>query len=185
MIFPTDLAFDNFVLLLGDSSISGKVYGPKWSIRSFSKTQRPKTFTFRGRYIFRSPYIITRSRRYSYRKKSYTRGLPKCPKIAVTEIGHLYEYAYRCKNTPFSLWNEAFWHRWLERDQIDVEMPHFRLHPSHRCQKASFQREKRNGPFWHRYAYSYKWPISVTAILGHFGNPRVMSSCPIKFRNII
>ena len=27
--------------------------------------------------------------------------------------------------------------------------------------------------FWHRYAYSCKWPVSVTAILGHFGNPRV------------
>ena len=57
--------------------------------------------------------------------KYHTRGLPKCPKIAATEIGHLHDYAYRCQNAPFlfSLWNEAFWHRWLERDHIDVEMP--------------------------------------------------------------
>ena len=66
----------------------------------------------------------------------HTRGLPKCPKMAVSQIGHLHEYAYQCQNAPFlfSLWN---------------------------------------GAFWHRYAYSCKWPISVTAILRHFGDPRV------------
>ena len=60
-----------------------------------------------------------------------TRGLPKCPKMAVAEIGHSHEYASRCQN-------------------------------------ASFQKEKRNGAFWHRHAYSCEWPISATAILGHF-----------------
>ena len=35
------------------------------------------------------------------RWEKYTRGLPKCPKMAVTEIDHLHEYAYRCQNAPF------------------------------------------------------------------------------------
>ena len=30
-----------------------------------------------------------------------TRGLTKYPKIDVTDIGHLHEYAYGCQNTPF------------------------------------------------------------------------------------
>ena len=40
----------------------------------------------------------------------------------------------------------------------DVKMPHVK---------------GKNGAFWHRYAYSYKRPISVTVISGHFGNRRV------------
>ena len=64
--------------------------------------------------------------------------------MAVTEISHLHEYAYRCQNAPFlfSLWNEAFWHRWLVRDRKwgilaflhrfghilvkEAKMPHFK-----------------------------------------------------------
>ena len=72
--------------------------------------------------------------------------MPKCPKMAVTEIGHLHEYAYRCQNAPFH-----FSLRWQVRDR----------------------REKWIGAFWHRYAYSCKWPISVAAILGHLGIPCV------------
>ena len=34
---------------------------------------------------------------------SGTRGLPKHNKKAVTEIGHLHEYAYRCQNTTVSV----------------------------------------------------------------------------------
>ena len=30
-----------------------------------------------------------------------TRGLPKCPKMAVAEIGHSHEYASRCQNASF------------------------------------------------------------------------------------
>ena len=43
-----------------------------------------------------------------------TRGLLKCPKMTVAEIGRLHEYAYRCQNGPFRFppWNEAFWHRY-------------------------------------------------------------------------
>ena len=33
--------------------------------------------------------------------KYHTRGLPKCPKMAVTDIGRLHEYAYRCQNASF------------------------------------------------------------------------------------
>ena len=32
-----------------------------------------------------------------------TRGLSKCPKMAVTETGHLHEYADRCQNGPFEM----------------------------------------------------------------------------------
>ena len=52
----------------------------------------------------------------------------------------------------FSLWNEAFWHRWQERDQIDVAMP--------KCAN-----------FGHVLVIdANKWPISATVVLGHFAN---------------
>ena len=38
----------------------------------------------------------------------------KCPKMAVAEIGHLHEYAYRCQNTPFHF---SLQHLWLEHDR--------------------------------------------------------------------
>ena len=38
---------------------------------------------------------------------------------------------------------------------------------------SQFWRENINGTFWHLWKCSITWPISVTAILGHFGNPRV------------
>ena len=60
----------------------------------------------------------------------YTRGLPKWPKIVVTEIGHLYEYAFRCQNAPFSV---TF------------------LSPLPKC---LISKGKRKGAIWHRYAYS-------------------------------
>ena len=75
----------------------------------------------------------------------------------------------------FSLWNDAFWHRGLEHDQNDLVMPKClilglvlvtdaKMHPFKG--KREFK-----GAFRHQYAC--KWPISVTAIFEHFGNPRV------------
>ena len=111
-------------------------------------------------------------------KLNSTWELPKYNKKAVTEISHVHGYAYRCQNTTlsFSLWNVVFWHPWLVRDQIDVEMPKYIfghvLVTDARIQH--FKGTKLNVVFWHLYAYPCTWLISVTSFLLYFGNPRVL-----------
>ena len=58
-----------------------------------------KLWTYRGvKHIghFACKRILSASRFHTY-----TRGLPKCPKMAVTEICHVIEHFHRCQNVPF------------------------------------------------------------------------------------
>ena len=63
-----------------------------------------------------------------------TRELPKCPKMAVKETGHLYEYAYRCQNAPFEMGHFFF----------SFEMRHFDIGDKNVTE---------NGAFWHLYIH--------------------------------
>ena len=109
--------------------------------------------------------------------------------MSVTEIGHVIEHFHRRQNSPnnFSLskwdifasvtntwpnrcrnakmsqkWDIlAFLHRFGHVQVADAKM-------------SQFKWENINETFWHRWKCSITWPISVTVVLGYFGNHGVM-----------
>ena len=74
----------------------------------------------------------------------HTPGLPKCPKMAVTEIGHVIEHFHRCQNVPF-IFSLLNW---------DILASATRMWPN-RCKNA------KNLIFWTFWQFyvDVKWPV--------------------------
>ena len=107
--------------------------------------------------------ILQQNQEYT-EKDFYSRGLPKWPKMAVTEIGDVnVTRMYKWPNW-FSLIYLAilqFLHRFGHVMAKNAKMGHFKrkTHLSH----LAFS------------AYSFTWRFSVTANLGHFSKPNAFS----------
>ena len=124
---------------------------------------------------------------WKFKKKNYvinTRYTSKWPKTAVTEIGHVTGYAFKLQNGPI-IFSLSFWPILKFEFQNDSKLrngpiprilglghfevwSHFEVWDILNFKMAQTEGEKIIGQFWSLNAYSVTWPISVTAVLGHF-----------------